>query len=254
MWSNIIHIIGGPGPIQFQLAGKRPINPTNPLMGVRPITPTRFAPHQPMMLKTPELPKAHNQEPKKSPVEIPSTENWRPSLKAYVARAFASVSDGREKDDMEAFLKEKLTQAYENKTEHLYNWDIEPLPGQRGKNKARGGKNKGRGRGRGTVRPSRWDNASVGSPDNNKTDSNGRLSMSNWRERDSSRHSPISRYRNRSYSWSRSRSRSYGRYSSSSSSRFSSRSRSPPTKSRRRSSRYSRNRYVRCIVVTFYFF
>ena len=189
----LVFILGGPRPIQFQLSGKRPMNSTNPLMGTRPMTPApRFAAHKPAPPTPPVfIPSSpsNNEPAKKSPVEIPSTESWRPSLKAYVARAFASVTEGSDKDEMEKLLKEKLTKAYENNTEHLYNWEIEPLPGQRSnKSKGRGGKNKGRGRG---IKPSRWDQA-LG---HDVKGERGRSDIASWRDRSNhSRQSPPSRY------------------------------------------------------------
>ncbi|RUS70362.1 hypothetical protein EGW08_021876 [Elysia chlorotica] len=54
---------------------------------------------------------------------------WPPSLKDYVQRAFASVTNEKEKDQVERVLKEKLTNIFNSPGgANAVNWAEEPLP------------------------------------------------------------------------------------------------------------------------------
>ena len=57
-----------------------------------------------------------------------ATGEWPPSLKMFVQRCFSSVKDPRDKDVVEALLREKLTQAFNSGVAQTKNWDNEALP------------------------------------------------------------------------------------------------------------------------------
>lgn len=59
--------------------------------------------------------------------ESKSNGDWPPSLKLYVQRCFASVSE-TQKDDMESVLKERLTLCFKSGSAASHNWDTEPIP------------------------------------------------------------------------------------------------------------------------------
>ncbi|XP_041364212.1 leukocyte receptor cluster member 8 homolog [Gigantopelta aegis] len=163
-----------------------------------------------------------------------NNEDWPPSLKDYVQRAFSCATTEVQKDKLESFLKEKLTKVFNEGSTWSVDWSKEPIPNfgnrdtsfqpnsrQNKMDKSRPfGGMRGRGGRRGLGR---------GIYSNNR--------VPTYRLRDSR-----SRTRSRSRSWSRSRSKSWSRSRSRSRSRSNSRSRSrSPNKRRRRQSRRRSN-------------
>ena len=60
-----------------------------------------------------------------------SVGEWPQSLKDYVQRAFGSVTNESEKDQVERVLKEKLTKIFNTEGgggANSIDWDNEPLP------------------------------------------------------------------------------------------------------------------------------
>ncbi|XP_029637357.2 leukocyte receptor cluster member 8 homolog isoform X3 [Octopus sinensis] len=66
-----------------------------------------------------------NAEPKSPGIE---KGEWPPSLKDYVQRAFASVNEENQKDEMERCLKMKLKGIFDDQTPWNIDWYKEPLP------------------------------------------------------------------------------------------------------------------------------
>ena len=56
------------------------------------------------------------------------TKNYLLNCREYVQRAFASVSNEGEKDRVEAALKEKIEQAFNEGSAMTKDWSQEPLP------------------------------------------------------------------------------------------------------------------------------
>ncbi|XP_069123369.1 leukocyte receptor cluster member 8 homolog [Argopecten irradians] len=155
-----------------------------------------------------------------------ANQEWPPALREYVQRAFASAKDESQKDSIQTFLKDSLTNLFKSGAVFTMDWSKEPLPTENfnpmsqhtpGKQQGPHGmaknspwqQNNQRGRGRGRGRGQR------GMPMPNKAQATGRGVYNRDR---------VPTYRSRSYS-----------SSSSSSSR--SRSRSPVRRRRRSRSR-----------------
>ncbi|XP_074648010.1 leukocyte receptor cluster member 8 homolog [Tubulanus polymorphus] len=56
---------------------------------------------------------------------------WPQDLKEFVQRAFSMASNDSEKDDIENFLREKLTLAFNNGSVHTIDWANHPMPFKR---------------------------------------------------------------------------------------------------------------------------
>lgn len=50
-------------------------------------------------------------------------------FRRYVQRAFSSVNDNKDKDEVEKLLRAKLTEAFNSGRVNTMDWDTEPLPG-----------------------------------------------------------------------------------------------------------------------------
>lgn len=175
--------------------------------------------------------------------------DWPPSLKEYVSRAFASVTNEHQRDIVQNLLKKKLEDAFKSQRAQAIDWDKEPLPfaGISASSPATSSSSAPLLPFRFGLSPrkaSRWgaDGAGPGAAGFGVRGDGGRARMSRGRgaggfQANSRRRSPAGYRRPRSYSRSRSRSRSrsYSRSSRSySSSRSRSRSRSPKSRGSRK--------------------
>ncbi|KAJ7390246.1 Leukocyte receptor cluster (LRC) member 8 [Desmophyllum pertusum] len=95
----------------------------------KPTSPN-WRPQQQQQQQPPRRPKREESPPEKDTreeISVPAQE-WPPSLREYVQRAFEKCETEIDKDQTEQFLKNMLTSAFKDGTAWVVDWDKEPLP------------------------------------------------------------------------------------------------------------------------------